>query len=204
MILVDGNKKEISAIFDNEEGKIIHSKVIELLGDGAHEPEVVEKTQELVEAVVQLVLKKVFEANSYLLNIIKSGTYADIDDVLAASSEPSRERVSFIKQTSPVFPAIIYIEKHKREEITMKSMAQFCHLSPSYFSKLFYKETGENFTDYINRRKVEWACERLSGTTDSITKIALDLGFQDASYFIKVFKKYSKTTPGLYRKANMS
>lgn len=204
MILVNGNKNEFSAIFDNEEGRIIQSKVIELLGNGSHDPVIIEKTQELVGAIVQLVLKKVFEANSYLLNLIKSGSYAEIDDVLVASSEPGSERIPFVKQTSPVFPAISYIEKHRREEITMKSMAQFCHLSPSYFSKLFYKETGENFTDYINRRKVEWACERLSETTDSITKIALDLGFQDASYFIKVFKKYSKTTPGLYRKENMS
>ena len=81
----------------------------------------------------------------------------------------------------------------------MQDMAKLCHLSPSYFSKLFLREVGENFTDYLNRKKITWAKDALRNTDTNINLIALDLGFQDNSYFVKVFKKYVGITPTQYR-----
>ena len=58
---------------------------------------------------------------------------------------------------------------------------------------------GENFTDYLNRKKITWAKDALRNTDTNINLIALDLGFQDNSYFVKVFKKYVGITPTQYR-----
>lgn len=195
--------KNLDAIFETEEGKIIQSRIHNLVGDLAVEAEIIKELHEIVVALVQLVLKTVLEENGYISELMKSGSFLNTGSAFS-QSESENGRVAYIRHNSPVYPALTYIENHRREEISMKDMAKFCHLSPSYFSKLFFKETGENFTDFLNRKKVEWACEKLSGSSDSITKIALELGFQDASYFIKVFKKYANTTPGLYRKLNMN
>ena len=85
----------------------------------------------------------------------------------------------------------------------MNDMAELCHMSPGYFSKVFRREMGENFSDYLQRQKVIKAKKELEGTTESITQIALDLGFQDPGYFIKVFKKYEGITPSVFRKYHL-
>lgn len=104
---------------------------------------------------------------------------------------------------SAVYPAINYVETHRSRMIGMREMAELCHLSPSYFSKLFLREVGENFTDWVNRRKIEWAKEMLRDSSNSITDIASGLGYMDTSYFIKVFKKFEGTTPLAYRQRRL-
>lgn len=101
---------------------------------------------------------------------------------------------------SQIYPAVAYINENRGEMVRMKDMAMLCHLSPSYFSKVFLREAGENYIDYLNRKKVGWAKQRLSATVDSVTNIAFELGYQDTSYFVKVFKKYEGITPNQYRK----
>ena len=58
---------------------------------------------------------------------------------------------------------------------------------------------GETFTDYVNRRKVEWAKQKLRNSAESVSSIAFELGYVDTSYFIKVFKKFEGITPLAYR-----
>ena len=100
---------------------------------------------------------------------------------------------------SQIYPALRYLEEHPEEAVSMRDMAKLCHLSHSYFSKLFLRSTGENFTDYVSRRKVERAKILLSESAESISSIAESLGFTDTSYFIKVFKKVENTTPLAFR-----
>ena len=91
------------------------------------------------------------------------------------------------------------MEGHRSEMLRMNQMAELCHLSPSYFSKLFLRELGENFTDYVKRQKVSWAKEMLRRTDKSVSEISSELGFLDSSYFIKVFKAVEGITPLAYR-----
>ena len=104
-----------------------------------------------------------------------------------------------VAEDSPVYPALDYLFAHRSEMLRMSQMAELCHLSPSYFSKLFLRELGENFTDYVKRQKVRWAKEMLRGTSKSVTEISDELGFLDSSYFIKVFKAFEGITPLSYR-----
>ena len=104
-----------------------------------------------------------------------------------------------LPKSSPVYPAVAYVKKHKHEMVTMNEMAKLCHLSPSYFSRLFRRELGENFINYVNRQKMQWAKERLRSSNDSVVQIAQELGYMDSSYFISVFKKFEGTTPLVYR-----
>ncbi|WP_379153624.1 PocR ligand-binding domain-containing protein [Paenibacillus sp. sgz5001063] len=96
-------------------------------------------------------------------------------------------------------PAFDYIYSHKHENFTLESMAQLCHISPSYFSRLFVKESGENFSVYVSRLKIMWAKQLLETTELSINQISDHLSFCDAGYFIKIFKKHEQQTPAAYR-----
>ena len=104
-----------------------------------------------------------------------------------------------LPKSSPIYPAVAYVHNHRQEMVTMNEMARLCHLSPSYFSRLFRREMGENFINYVNRIKVQWAKERLRSSNDSVVQIAQELGYMDSSYFISVFKKFEGTTPLAYR-----
>ncbi len=97
-------------------------------------------------------------------------------------------------------PAIDYIYENKSENVKLDSMAKLCHISPSYFSRVFTKETGENFSTYVSKLKIEWAKSFLEETDMHINEISDELGFTETGYFIKTFKKYEGVTPFVYRK----
>ena len=116
-----------------------------------------------------------------------------------SAREPERAETMPVKPSSVIYPAIAYINDHLRDGISMKEMADLCHLSPSYFSRTFNKETGESFVNYINRRKVALAKELLRETNKSITQIAEEAGYINISNFIAVFKRMEGVTPSVYR-----
>jgi len=97
-------------------------------------------------------------------------------------------------------PAFEYIYNNKGENASQKDLAALCHISSSYFCRLFAKETGENFSTYFSRLKIEWSKQLLEKTEISITQISDELGFSEPGYFIKIFKKFENITPALYRK----
>lgn len=105
-----------------------------------------------------------------------------------------------VSRSSPLYPALFFIENHPNQAISMQEMANLCNLSSSYFSRLFTREVGESFKDYLNRRKIELAKDMLRNTNISIAQIAENLSFSDSSYFVKLFKKFEGITPSVYRR----
>lgn len=97
-------------------------------------------------------------------------------------------------------PAVEYIKTHLNENMPMEQIAKLCHLSPSYFSRLFTREMGETYSNYVSRQKIQQAKKMLETTNFTISQIAENLGFLDGGYFSKVFKKFEGTTPAEYRK----
>lgn len=104
------------------------------------------------------------------------------------------------KISSTLKPAIDYIYKNKSENITVENMAKVCHISQSYFSRLFSKEMGDSFSNYISKLKINWAKELLEESDMSVSQVSDELGFNEPGYFIKIFKKYEGVTPSVYRK----
>ncbi|WP_270940023.1 PocR ligand-binding domain-containing protein [Romboutsia lituseburensis] len=103
---------------------------------------------------------------------------------------------------SPIIKAIEYIDDNIQENITLDKISFVCNLSQCYFSKLFKKETGLNFVAYLNEKKVIKAKQLLVNTDKPINNIAIDLGFEDCGYFIRIFKKIEGMTPKKYRDLN--
>ncbi len=113
------------------------------------------------------------------------------------SSEPKE----FVSSKHPILkPIIEYIYNNKHENIMLSQMAKLSHTSPSYLSRLFKKEMGKNFSDYVTDFKMTLAKNMLEDTSLSVTDISNDLGFSDSGYFIKLFKKHEGITPAMFRK----
>jgi len=110
----------------------------------------------------------------------------------------------FVSSNAVLQPAFDYIYAHKNENFSLKEMAKLCHISPSYFSRIFTKETGENFSLFVARLKIEWAKQLLETTDAPINQVSDDLGFCDTGYFIKTFKRFENLTPAVYRNMYMN
>ena len=100
----------------------------------------------------------------------------------------------------PVRYAMRYIEENYGADITVDKIAGQIYMSPAYFSALFKKETGINFTQYLTQYRINMAKEILEHTDKNVQEIAGELGFHDQRYFSKVFQKYVGKTPTEFRK----
>lgn len=105
------------------------------------------------------------------------------------------------RHANVIHQSIQYLNTHYSEHMTLEDMARKVYLSPSYFSRIFKKETGISFSSYLNRVRIEHSKELLRHQNLRLTDIALLSGFEDQSYFTKVFKKITGTTPLHYRES---
>ncbi len=95
--------------------------------------------------------------------------------------------------------AVGYLEVHLGQPFELEGIARYCSVHPAHLSRQFKKETGYTLTDFLNRLRVREAKARLRLDRSPIEEIASKLGFEDPSYFARVFKKQEGVTPSQYR-----
>ncbi|MBR3866613.1 MAG: helix-turn-helix domain-containing protein [Butyricicoccus sp.] len=105
-----------------------------------------------------------------------------------------------IKHQNVVFQTTAYIKAHLTEKLSLDEVAEHVYLSKSYFCRIIKDELGCTFTEYVNRLRVERSKILLTGTGMPIAEIACAVGFDDQSYFNRIFKKQTGIAPGSYRK----
>lgn len=116
------------------------------------------------------------------------------------------EKLAEIKGTdteeeTPITRAIAFVDQHLEEPFTLKDVAQFVHLNPSYFSALFKEQVNMTFSEYVTRMRLQKAKKLLLFTNLSVSEIAEKVGYSTSKYFIKLFKEYDGQTPSQYRKS---
>ena len=86
---------------------------------------------------------------------------------------------------------------------TVNEMAEYCNVSTNYLRRMFREQLNLTPKEYIDRLKMNKACELLSGTDCKIEEIALLLGYKDVYHFIRRFTKLCGISPGKYRKSSL-
>jgi len=92
-----------------------------------------------------------------------------------------------------------YVIANLMFDIHLSDVAHLFHYNDQYLGRLFKRETGESFTEYVNKRRVNLSLEYLEGNMN-ITNIASCVGFQNVTYFNRMFKRYIGESPSEYRK----
>jgi two-component system response regulator YesN len=92
-----------------------------------------------------------------------------------------------------------YILQNYSKEISLETAASYVNLSPSYLSKLFKDEVGENFSNYLLNYRMHIARSLLKEGVFKANVVAHKVGFHDEKYFYKVFKKITGYTPSEYK-----
>lgn len=106
-----------------------------------------------------------------------------------------------VKHIDIIYKAINYIKCNYMKKITLDDVASYVYLSTSYFSVLFNNEMKCNFNTYVNRIRIDASKKLLLDNTLSLADVANFVGYEDQSYFTKVFKNIVGISPGRYREA---
>lgn len=108
-----------------------------------------------------------------------------------------------VKNKNVIFKVTAFIKNNYTEKITLSDIGKHVFLSNSYLSKVFKDELGCSFTDYVNNLRIQKSKELLNTSTLSLIDISNAVGFDDQSYFTKVFKKKTGISPGKYREKRL-
>lgn len=105
-----------------------------------------------------------------------------------------------VKHKDIIYKALNYIKRSYSGKLTLEDTAHYVGFSPAYFSKVFKEEMGVTFNRYLGNLRVEHSKKLLLFSTLSLNEICSAVGFEDQSYYVKVFRRYTGMTPGRYRK----
>lgn len=118
---------------------------------------------------------------------------------LYVSVTNSSKDLTTLKKYNTLKQILSYIYENYDKKIKLTDIGEALNLTPQYLCKFFKDMTSTSIVDYINHYRIETASSLLKISTLSITDIALECGFDNISYFNRVFKKELKCTPSEFR-----
>ena len=122
---------------------------------------------------------------------------------LIARSLPSAETV--VTRTLSTSQVIDYIGAHYPEPLSLSAVAERFSLSPEYLSRLFRKECGIGFSEFLTATRLSAARDRLLGDPSlSVTEVAFLCGYSDSNYFSTCFKREFGMSPKKFRGAQIA
>lgn len=156
---------------------------------------------------------RVFE---YLLKPIRSKDMYELLSRMCKEADRIRERRSpgpdlqeLLKRQEGAEPeshtkqmkqALAYIKANFCEKLTLEQVAAEVYMNPQYFSRMFKKAAGQNFSCYVAELRIKYACTLLETTDYPAYRVAIECGFSEPSYFSRVFRTSIGMTPQAYRK----
>lgn len=125
-----------------------------------------------------------------------------VDDLKDWIIEKYKETIAFLRlhglherYTPVVSRALQFIHSNYKDQISLGNAADFAGVSNSYLSRSFKDETGKGFSEYVTAYRIENACKMIKDGGRRIKDIASACGFQNYTYFFKVFKQITGLTP---------
>lgn len=145
------------------------------------------------------------EDTSYIMeNIARSTSKREVryqfEKIMNAVAS-SRETLD-ITENGMILNVIDFIRSNYQREITLSEAAEGCCVTPEYLSRIFCRETGVNFTSFLQNFRVSTAKRLLLSGNYKVYEVAEMVGFHDQKYFVKVFKKLCGVTPSEYKREN--
>lgn len=99
--------------------------------------------------------------------------------------------------------AMQYIKSHFNEDITICCVAEYLEISEGYLSRVFKKETGYTFTNYLTYYRIHLACQLLRNCRTKVYTVANKIGYTDTAYFSTLFKKLMGISPSDYQNQSL-
>jgi AraC-like DNA-binding protein len=169
------------------------------------------KAVELSEQGIHIIGDTLNEASSMMLKLPYLGPFErmlhfwNLMDIIGksksikklASEEYMKSR--FLPVNKRIQEIHEFLMKNYREEIHLEQLMGLTNMAPGSLCRYFKGQTGMTIFEYLLRIRVDFACKMLMDPDLTITTVCLDSGFNNLSHFNRQFKKFTGTTPTLYR-----
>jgi two-component system, response regulator YesN len=146
-----------------------------------------------------------YKVKGYLLKPIDiDELFGVIDEILKSIPKPDSNQELIEEQPQTYHEVLVtqaqtYAANNLQEPLTLIDVAKELHLNPHYFGQIFKKITGESFTTYITRLRMEKASDLLKQPEMKVYEVSHLVGYNDSKYFTKLFQKKYHLTPKEYR-----
>ena len=153
---------------------------------------------DLMASIMRLPTARAANRITGLLDVLQllAGTRAGVQTLASPYFQPAAGKKAE-KRIAKVFQ---YIHQHSAETVSLREMAALINLSESAFCKFFRRTTGKTFSDYLSDIRIGHACHLLSESDDTISEIAYRSGFENLTYFNRVFLRKKGVRPREFRK----
>jgi two-component system response regulator YesN len=200
--ITDGDKQEASRLLNEILGYIFFSS-------GGSFEVIRARVLELVILLSRAALaggaesEKIFGMNYHYITEINK--FKNVDELCFWLTEIMNKfmnnmfRFNEVKHVDVIYKSADYIRRNYMKKISLDDVAEYVYLSPSYFSKIFKDEMKCNFSVYLNNIRIEHSKKLLISDKVKLVDVAGLVGFEDQSYFSKVFKKLTGGTPKKFR-----
>lgn len=106
-----------------------------------------------------------------------------------------------VKHIDVIYKAVDYIKRNYMKKVSLEEVAVYVNLSPSYFSKVFKEEMKLAFNEYLNKVRINMSKKLLADDSIPLVDVSNLVGYEDQSYYSKVFKKLTGVSPGRFRES---
>jgi len=130
-----------------------------------------------------------------LLNVLDDLTDYNFETLASPYYSPKNSK----ENESRINTVFNYIKQNATSTIQLEQAAASIHLTTSAFCKFFKKMTGKTFSDYVNEIRIGYACSLITQTDKTIAQVAIESGFENQTYFNRVFLKKKNCTPKQFR-----
>jgi Response regulator containing CheY-like receiver domain and AraC-type DNA-binding domain len=130
---------------------------------------------------------------------VTAATLEDVENAVRTAAFFAADSFSGEDMSPVIKQALRYIHEHYAEALTLKSLGLQFHIHPNYLGQLFHKQTGDTFTDYLNKFRIDKAKELLADSRLKVNEIARQVGYWETGYFYKQFKKHVGMVPGDFK-----
>jgi AraC-like DNA-binding protein len=179
----------IGQVFTTKPGKTVPAEVRQALGEAGFSPED----------------RKSLEESWKVTRVLPVEQYQGMVTLLAAFALQLADILNrLLIEEANAEPEVVvkakrFVNAHLEDKISLESVAQHVGVSPYYFCKVFKQSAGMTLTEFVNRRRVEWAKRKLLNPQARVTEVAFDVGFQSISQFNRSFLKYVGESPTRFR-----
>ncbi|MFT4204942.1 MAG: AraC family transcriptional regulator [Chitinophagaceae bacterium] len=152
--------------------------------------------KKILPAILSLTEKTGFDSFLELLSILHDLSIAR-DKKILSSHTPNNSLNNY--NSRRIEAVNNYLNKNYNKEVTLNDVAKLANMPDASFSRFIKKHTGRTFVDTLNETRLGYATRLLIETTQTISEIAYSCGFNNVTYFNRIFKKKKHCTPKEFR-----
>ncbi|MEG1867728.1 MAG: PocR ligand-binding domain-containing protein [Clostridiales bacterium] len=210
--LMGENWQKLSAAINSGQPMDIDEALKNIVAEISQNTESIKEHKNNITALIFMLHNKCDDKNApnpitdHCINALSELEYIDNSEKLAPWAKKkirslleSAYYLPSMKNANMVYSALHYIHLNFRDHMTLQEISDYVHFSPPYFSKMFKKELNMTFTQYLTKVRIEESKHLLADTSTSLSDIPGLVGFEEQSYFTKVFRAVTGISPGKYR-----